>query len=188
MTNFLLACKVGVHDGKMKSGAGSKVLWMLALVFVALMLPLVLVVSGGWKMWQEHRAVAPLPAETSAALRDSVERAANAVLPTPTLGEGMLTIDCSPDQLEKETARIIHLVEGVGGVASLWKEEARVKVLANVPASMEDAFREAVRHNMSHLTVAADSQPTVVVEVLLRTSLPSQNTNGDAVEKELGNQ
>lgn len=151
----------------MKSEAVNKVLLMVVLVFVALALPLGLVVFGGRKMWQEYTAK-PLPVETSAALRASVERSANAVFPAPTLGEDVLTVESTVAKFEEEVTRITRLAHEVGGTASLWKGETRTRVLASVPVSGEDVFREAVRHGTKDMVIAGAPKPTTVVEVVVQ--------------------
>lgn len=151
----------------MKKRGGIKIILMAAVVLAALALPIALMVVGGDKMWREHTASAP-SAELSDALRASAERAANAVLPTPTLGDEALTIECPPEHFEKETARIIRLARGVGGAASLWKDTAMIRVLANIPASAEEMFREAVRNGTEDIAMAGAPNSMTVVDVLVR--------------------
>ena len=59
-----------------------------AVVFGALLLPLGLVVAGARGMWKERAERQAAEAQFSEALRQSLEKTANVILPVPTLGEG----------------------------------------------------------------------------------------------------
>lgn len=163
----------------MQERRGVKIVLMAAVVLAALALPIALMVVGGDKMWREHTASAP-SAELSDALRASAERAADAVLPTPTLGGEALTIECPPEHFEKETARIIRLARGVGGAASLWKDTGMTRVLANIPASAEEMFREAVRSGTEDIAMAGAPHPATVVDVLVRAPSDKSETQETA--------
>lgn len=145
-----------------------KVLFMACVVFIALALPISLLVIGGGKMWRERNASPPLPAEVADSLRASAERAANAALPTPTLGNERLTVECPPERVEIEVRRIVKLTRNVGGAASLWRDASATRVLANIPESTEEAFRQAVRDGTEDLAAAGSPIPTVIVDVLIQ--------------------
>ncbi len=152
----------------MKADRGTKVLLMLALVLAALSLPVALVVLGVSKMWQEHNAAVP-SVEMAAALRASAERAADAVLPVPTLGGGSAeSVECLREKLDAELQRIVRLATGVGGSASFWKDDSTVRVVASVPSSAETIFRDAVRRGVYDVAMSGPTKPSVVVEVVVR--------------------
>ena len=146
-----------------------KVLVRLAVALAARALPVALVAFGGWKMWHEHNAPAP-SAKTSEALRASAERAAETVLPTPTLGADPLAVQCAPENLEAELQRIVRLARGVGGSASFWNNGSTVRVMAGVPSAAEEIFRDAVRRGITYISMAGASKPSMIVEVVVSTA------------------
>ncbi|MBU6280583.1 MAG: hypothetical protein KGN78_15200 [Actinomycetales bacterium] len=141
---------------------------MLAIVLTALVLPLALAVVGGRAMWQDRRAKQEAQTQFNEALRQSLERAAETVLPTPTLGADALVVSCKMEELESELQRVVRLAEGLGGSASSWNDGKTVRVVANVPDSTETLFRESVSRGVYDLNSAGDAGPMTVVEVLVK--------------------
>ncbi|MFM7373880.1 MAG: hypothetical protein ACKO39_01835 [Chthoniobacterales bacterium] len=141
---------------------------MLAVVLVALALPLALAVVGGRAMWQDRQAKQKTQTQFNDALRQSLERAAETVLPTPTLGTDALVVNCKMGELESELQRVIRLAEGLGGSASSWNDGKTVRVVANVPGSTETLFRESVSRGVYDLNSAGDAGSMSVVEVLIK--------------------
>ena len=141
---------------------------MLAVVIAALALPLALAVVGGRAMWQDRRAKQEAQTQFNEGLRQSLERAAETVLPTPTLGTDALVVNCKMEELESELQRIVRLAEGLGGSASSWNDGKTVRVVANVPGSTETLFRESVSRGVYDLNSAGDAGPMAVVEVLIK--------------------
>lgn len=141
---------------------------MLAIVLTALVLPLALAVVGGRAMWQDRRAKQEAQTQFNEALRQSLERAAETVLPTPTLGTDALVVSCKMEELESELQRVVRLAEGLGGSASSWNDGKTVRVVANVPGSTETLFRESVSRGVYDLNSAGDAGPMSVVEVLIK--------------------
>lgn len=141
---------------------------MLAIVLAALVLPLALAVVGGRAMWQDRRAKQEAQTQFNEALRQSLERAAETVLPTPTLGTDALVVSCKMEELESELQRVVRLAEGLGGSASSWNDGKTVRVVANVPGSTETLFRESVSRGIYDLNSAGDAGPMSVVEVLIK--------------------
>lgn len=141
---------------------------MIALVLAALALPLALAVVGGRAMWQDRQAKQKAQTQFNEGLRQSLERAAETVLPTPTLGTDALVVSCKMEDLESELQRIVRLAEGLGGSASSWNDGKTVRVVANVPGSTETLFRESVSRGVYDLNSAGDAGPMAVVEVLIK--------------------
>ena len=141
---------------------------MLAIVLTALVLPLALAVVGGRAMWQDRRAKQEAQTQFNEALRQSLERAAETVLPTPTLGTDALVVSCKMEELESELQRVVRLAEGLGGSASSWNDGKTVRVVSNVPGSTETLFRESVSRGVYDLNSAGDAGPMSVVEVLIK--------------------
>lgn len=147
---------------------GKKVLIVVAVVLVALALPVALAVSGGWMMWRESR---PETKPEPEGLRPSSERSAGAALPAPTIGADAIVRECAPEKMELELQRIVRLAGGVGGAASAWNDGEKVRLVAKVPRGSEQIFRDAVTGGMYGMAMASDSaasDATVVVEVLVR--------------------
>jgi len=151
-----------------------KRLIMGAVVMLALVLPIALAVVGGWGMWRENQARKAAQVEFDAALQESLERAADVVLPVPTLGEGALVVECLPDKLEGELQRVVRVAKGIGGTASSWNDGESVRIVANVPASAEVMFRESIERGVYDLKAAGDGGTMTVVEVLIRPAAPSR--------------
>jgi type II secretory pathway pseudopilin PulG len=141
---------------------------MLALVLAALVLPLALVIVSGRSMWEQRQARQEAQTEFNQALRQSLERAAETVLPVPTLGDNALVVECRTTDLEAELQRVVRLAGGLGGSASSWNNGKSVRIVANVPRTAETTFRESVSRGVYDLNSAGDSGPMTVVEVLLK--------------------
>jgi type II secretory pathway pseudopilin PulG len=141
-------------------------------VVLALVLPVALAGFGGWRLWQERQARQAAQVEFNEALRQSLERAADVVLPVPTLGEGALVVECPPDKFEGELQRVVRLAKGVGGTASSWNDGETVRIVANVPRSAESMFSESVERGVYDLQTAGDVGAMTVVEVVLRPVEP----------------
>ena len=141
---------------------------MVAVVLLALVLPVALAVVGGWGMWREHQVQKQAQVQFNEAMQQSLERAADVVLPVPTLGEGVLVVECPMDKFEAELQRVVRLAKGVGGTASTWNDGESVRLMASVPGSAETLFREAIERGVYDLNAAGETGPRTVVEVLIR--------------------
>ena len=160
----------------MESDRRKKLIVTGLIVLFALVLPVALGVVGGWHMWRERQARQASQEEFNDALRQSLERAADVVLPAPSLGEGALTVECPAEKFESELQRVVRLAEGVGGAASSWNDGASVRVVASVPGSAETLFREAVERGVYDLNAAGEAGERTVVEVLIRPVQPTPKT------------
>ncbi len=141
---------------------------MLAVVMVALALPVALGIYGGWTMWQEHqsaRTAGPAPSEQ---LREAAERAADAALPAPTLGTDAVIVECAPNEIEAQVQRVVRLAGGVGGSSSAWNDGTSIRIVAKVPSSSEGLFRDLVARGVYDIAVSGNEHPSAVVEVLVR--------------------
>ena len=141
---------------------------ILALVLAALVLPVALVIVSGRSMWEQRQARQEAQTEFNQALLQSLERAAETVLPVPTLGDNALVVECRTTDLEAELQRVVRLAGGLAGSASSWNNGKSVRIVANVPRTAETIFRESVSRGVYDLNSAGDSGPMTVVEVLLK--------------------
>lgn len=151
-----------------------KLIIIAAVVFAALLLPLGLLVFGVRGIWKERAEQRASQAQFSEALRLSLEKTADVVLPAPTLGEGAMVVALPLEKFEDELQRIVRLAAGVGGTASSWNDGETVRVVANVPSSAEVLFRESVERGVYDLNAAGESGTMVMVEVLLQPAAPKQ--------------
>lgn len=151
-----------------------KLILIAAVVFAALLLPLGLLVFGVRGMWKERAEQRASQAQFSEALRLSLERAADVVLPVPTLGQGAMVVALPLEKIEHELQRVVRLAAGLGGTASSWNDGETVRVVANVPASAEVLFRQSVERGVYDLNAAGESGTMVMVEVLLQPAAPKQ--------------
>lgn len=141
---------------------------MAAVVAAALAVPIGLLSAGAWSMWQDYRERRNMQAAYSEALRESAERAADMVMPVPTLTEDVVELTVPADKFEPEVQRVVRLAHGIGGSAASWNDGQSVRIVANVPATAAELFRDAVRSNVVSMTAAGDSQTKTVVQVLLK--------------------
>ncbi len=146
---------------------------MLVAVGAALILPVALATVGFWAMWSA-RTPAPPPADPAQneALRASIERAANVVMPVPTLTDEVLALDCPAENFEKEVQRVVRLATGVGGSASSWNDGRTVRLIANVPASVAEVFRESVQRGVYDIAAAGEQKSMKIIQVVLRPIEP----------------
>ena len=151
-----------------------KLIIIAAVVFAALLLPLGLLVFGVRGIWKERAEQRASQAQFSEALRLSLEKTADVVLPAPTLGEGAMVLALPLEKFEDELQRVVRLAAGVGGTASSWNDGETVRVVANVPSSAEVLFRESVERGVYDLNAAGESGTMVMVEVLLQPAAPKQ--------------
>jgi hypothetical protein len=151
-----------------------KLIIIAAVVFAALLLPLGLLVFGVRGIWKERAEQRASQAQFSEALRLSLEKTADVVLPVPTLGEGAMVVALPLEKFEDELQRVVRLAAGVGGTASSWNDGETVRVVANVPSSAEVLFRESVERGVYDLNAAGESGTMVMVEVLLQPAAPKQ--------------
>ena len=151
-----------------------KLIIIAAVVFAALLLPLALLVFGVRGMWKERAEQRASQAQFSEALRLSLEKTADVVLPAPTLGEGAMVVALPLEKFEDELQRVVRLAAGVGGTASSWNDGETVRVVANVPSSAEVLFRESVERGVYDLNAAGESGTMVMVEVLLQPAAPKK--------------
>lgn len=156
----------------MDSKRRKKLVVVVAVALLALVLPVALAVIGGWRMWQDRQAREVAQGEFNEALRVSLERAADVVLPAPSLGDGALVVECPMDKFEAELQRVVRLAKGVGGSASTWNDGQTVRLVASVPSSAETLFREAVNRGVYDLNAAGETGARTVVEVLIRPVKP----------------
>ena len=143
---------------------------MAVIVAAALVLPLALALVGGWRMWKDHRARSAMQEAYSEALRESAERAADTVLPVPTLTDGAIEMTVPAANFESELQRVIRLAHGLGGSAASWNDGRSVRIVANVPSTAEALFRDAVESKVVSMTAAGDSRSKTVVQILLKPS------------------
>ena len=151
-----------------------KLIIIAAVVFAAILLPVALLVFGVRGMWKERAEQRASQAQFSDALRQSLEKTADVVLPAPTLGEGAMVVALPLEKFENELQRVLRLAAGVGGTASSWNDGETVRVVANVPSSAEVLFRESVERGVYDLNAAGESGTMVMVEVLLQPAAPKK--------------
>jgi acylphosphatase len=152
----------------MEPGTRRKMIITAAVVLAAISLPVALLAGGAWSMWKDHRARNAMQAAYSEALRESAERAADVVMPVPTLTDQAIELSVPPDKLESELQRVIRLAHGIGGSAASWNDGRSVRIVANVPSTALELFRDAVKSNVVSMTAAGDSQSKTVVQILLK--------------------
>jgi acylphosphatase len=145
-----------------------KMIITAAVVLAAISLPVALLAGGAWGMWKDSRARNVMQAAYSEALRESAERAADVVMPVPTLTDQALELSVPPGQLESELQRVIRLAHGIGGSAASWNDGRSVRIVANVPSTALELFRDAVNSNVVSMTAAGDSPSKTVVQILLK--------------------
>ena len=151
-----------------------KLIIIAAVVFAALLLPVALLFFGVRGMWKERAEQRVSQAQFSEALRQSLEKTADVVLPAPTLGEGAMVVALPLEKFENELQRVLRLAAGVGGTASSWNDGETVRVVANVPSSAEVLLRESVERGVYDLNAAGESGTMVMVEVLLQPAAPKK--------------
>lgn len=152
----------------MEPGTRRKMIITAAVVLAAVSLPVALLAGGAWSMWKDYRARNAMQAAYSEALRESAERAADVVMPVPTLTDQAIELSVPPDRLESELQRVIRLAHGIGGSAASWNDGRSVRIVANVPSTALELFRDAVKSNVVSMTAAGDSQSKTVVQILLK--------------------
>ena len=153
-----------------------KIIIIAGVVSGALLLPLGLVVSGARGMWKERGERQAAEAQFSEALRQSLEKTADVILPVPTLGEGAMVVELPMDKLEEELQRVVRLAAGLGGTASSWNDGGTVRVVANVPSSAEVLFRESVERGVYDLNAAGETGAMVMIEVLIKPAAPKKKS------------
>lgn len=102
------------HAAAMDKPRMRKLILIAAVVFAALLLPLGLLVFGVRGMWKERAEQRASQAQFSEALRLSLERAADVVLPVPTLGQGAMVVALPLEKIEHELQRVVRLAAGLG--------------------------------------------------------------------------
>lgn len=156
----------------MDSLSRKKTIRMAIIVAAALVLPLALAVVGGLRMWKDYRARSEMQAAYSEALKASLERAADVAMPVPTLTDEAIDLRMPASSLESELQRVVRLAHGVGGGASSYNDGETVRIVANVPKSSADLFRQAVKGNVLSLTAAGESESMTIIQIVLR---PEEN-------------
>lgn len=141
---------------------------MAAVVAAALAVPLALLAGGAWNVWKDYRARSAMQTAYHEALRDAAERAADVVMPVPTLSDDVMRLDVPADKFESELQRIVRLAHGIGGSAASWNDGETVRIIANVPTTAAELFRDAVNSNVLSMTAAGDSEMKTVVQIELR--------------------
>lgn len=168
----------------MTNDAGKKRLMVTAVVLVALALPAALAVYGGLKMWQEHRQAQAPGSVVSEQLREAAERAADAVMPAPTLGADAVIVECDPREIEAQVQRVVRLAGGVGGSSSAWNDGSSVRIVAKVPSSSESLFRDLVARHVYDIAISGNEHASAVVEVLVRPKqAPAAQNQGRRVRQ-----
>jgi hypothetical protein len=152
----------------MEPASRQKMIRMAVVVALALALPLALAIVGGWRMWTDYRARSEMQAAYSEALRESLERAADVAMPVPTLTDEAINLAVPADKFEPELQRVVRLAHGMGGSASSWNDGETVRIVASVPATSADLFRQAVQSNVVSMAVAGESDTMTVVQIVLR--------------------
>ena len=152
----------------MDAAGRRKTLVMVAVVAAALAVPLALLAGGAWGMWKDYRARSAMQTAYNEALRDAAERAADVVMPVPTLTDDVILLDVPADKFEPELQRIVRLAHGIGGSAASWNDGETVRIIANVPITAAELFRDAVNSNVLSMTAAGDSGMKTVVQIVLR--------------------
>ncbi|MEX1111675.1 MAG: hypothetical protein WEB31_07730 [Chthoniobacterales bacterium] len=152
----------------MDPGTRRKMIITAAVVLAAISLPVALLAGGAWSMWKDYRARTTMQAVYSEALRESAERAADVVMPVPTLTDNAIELSVPPAKLESELQRVIRLAHGIGGSAASWNDGRSVRIVANIPSTALELFRGAVNSNVVSMTAAGDSQSKTVVQILLK--------------------
>lgn len=145
-----------------------KIILTVLISALALALPLALVIVGGMGWWREHRATQATETQFQEALEQSLQRAAETVMPAPSSGLEPLLVECPEDKFQSELQRVVRLARGLGGTASSWNDGQELRVLATVPSSAEQLFRQSIVNGVYDLNSATESKTMVVVEVLLR--------------------
>lgn len=141
---------------------------MAAVVAAALAVPIGLLAAGAWSMWTDYRERRKMEAAYSEALRESAERAADMVMPVPTLTDEAIVLKVPADKFEPELQRIVRLAHGIGGSAASWNDGETVRIVANVPSTAAELFRDAVNSNVVSMTAAGDAGMKSVVQIVLR--------------------
>jgi hypothetical protein len=152
----------------MDSLVRKKIVRMAVIVAAALMLPLALAVIGGRQIWKDYKARSEMETAYSEALRESLERAADVAMPVPTLTEEAITLEVPADKFEPELQRVVRLAHGIGGSASSWNDGETVRIVASVPVSSAELYRQAVESKVMSMTAAGESDSMTVVQILLR--------------------
>ena len=152
----------------MEPASRQKMIRMAVVVALALALPLALAIVGGWRMWTDYRARSEMQAAYSEALRESLERAADVAMPVPTLTDEAINLAVPADKFEPELQRVVRLAHGMGGSASSWNDGETVRIVASVPATSADLFRQAVQSNVVSMAAAGESDTMTVVQIVLR--------------------
>lgn len=160
---------MGQDAGTMEeSNRRKKMMWVALIVLAALFVPVALVATGGLQMWRESRAAREARAEHAEALRAALERAADVVLPVPTLLQESMELDVPMADFETELQRVVRLAHGVGGSVASWNDGEVVRIVANVPASAEDIFRQAVQRGVYDLRAEGETARMTVVQIVMR--------------------
>ena len=152
----------------MEPASRQKMIRMAVVAALALALPLALAIVGGWRMWTDYRARGEMQAAYSEALRESLERAADVAMPVPTLTDEVINLAVPADKFEPELQRVVRLAHGMGGSASSWNDGETVRIVASVPATSADLFRQAVQSNVVSMAAAGESDTMTVVQIVLR--------------------
>jgi len=154
----------GMEEGQRRK----KVLMVVLVVLAALFVPVALLLGGGWQMWREHRATQHYQAEHAAALQAALERAADVVMPAPSLSGEEVELEVAMENFETELQRVIRLARGLGGSAASWNDGATVRIIANVPVSAAGLFRDALEGGVYDLRAEGEGPTMTVVTIVLR--------------------
>lgn len=146
------------------ANAKTKMLWV---VLLALAMPVVLVAGAAWMMFRGEKQPTPDPAR-AAAMQSAIERAAETVMPAPSLGSDVLSVACPPEKMEAEVQRVVRLARGVGGSASSWNNGEVVRIIAKIPSGAATLYQEAVTRGYYDAAAAGDGSAKTIVEVVIR--------------------
>ena len=118
----------------------------LGAAFIILMA--VNVVGGLWII-ARHESKNPnrplLEAQTREQIRKSLEQAATALTPPPSLGVSEIRLSAAPGQLDAVADNVVALAKRLGGSATKGLPDAhRIGVLVDIPSNRESEFRAAI--------------------------------------------
>jgi hypothetical protein len=149
-----------------------KLLIVTAVVMAALALPLALAATGGWSMWKDWRDRKEMESAHRDAMQAALERAADVAMPVPRLTGEEVYRDIPVAEFEQELQRIVRLANGVGGSSASWNDGKSVRIVANVPQTAEDLFRQSLERGVYDIAAAGESKLMTVVQVVLRPVEP----------------
>lgn len=150
------------------ASAKAKMIW---LVMIALAVPVALIAVAAWMMLRGEQRPTTDPVR-AAAMQAAIEKAAETVMPVPSMGSDVLTVECSADKMEQEVQRVVRLARGVGGSASSWNNGEVIRIIAKIPSGSAALYHEAVSRGYYDAAAAGDEGAKAIVEVVIRPVAP----------------